>query len=310
MKNTTILHKQSSTRSVAHIYEHLIANYIRRSFLECNFYRGLDYNIDAETFDGNVFIYFETNSDKLTDKFQQLLRDYVIADEQINKAIEQISCEYESIPTYDFDLLKPELESIANQDWITDSDLIISKETTSEGWTIDNSPIIKYIKDSDTDRFGEFAFVYYFENIPYNLKPLCAYIAQFIALSQIDSFYSQIPCYDIGDDWLEYPFENENDFVGYSHNFFIKKENEIDKERIQDIFGKNLDKFIKNNFVNSLFEFIMSEKHKPTRYFSRHSLFKYTGSVIGAKWFDENVNIENINKIINSMVITVNIFKK
>ncbi len=153
-------------------------------------------------------------------------------------------------------------------------------------------------------------YVYNFKDITYELKPLCAYVAQFIALSQIDSLYKQIDCYDIGDEWAEYPFENNEDFVGYSHNFLIPKELNMTLEKMQELFNKNLEFFNKMNFSYKLYGFLQNEKNKPERYFKRHDLFKYTGTVVGEGWFDKYATVDNIENMIKQMNITVNNFTK
>lgn len=300
--------KQSDQLNIGHIYEHLIITLFEKKAYDKGFLRGVDYDWNAETYDGIVSVSISTDKSRLLTIYKDVLFNSNIIDEDVRKAVNEISCEYNSPFDCDFNRLREEIIILNDIKWIENNYFLITKPIKETGWSINNSPIISFGKTKKTE-FDLFSFVYNFKNIDFELKPLAMYIAQFLALSQIDALYNRTPeleaCYDKKDEWAEWQFESGTDLVGYAHYLSIFSKQKKSSTTLRQIFYRNYDEIIKKGFVEKLVRFLASESRNQYKYFNTKEMVKNSGALIGKKWYKKYCSVENIKTLLKNMEITV-----
>ncbi len=300
--------KQSTSFNVGHIYEHLLMSSLEKKAYDKGFLRGVDYSIRGETYDGIVLIAINTNISRLLTEFKETLLKLEIVDKNIYKAINEICCEYSSSFKCDFNLLKRELTKFNKLKWLENDNFIITNPITEAGWSIKDSSIISFNKTKKTD-FDMFSFVYNFKNIDFELKPLAVYLAQFLALSQIDALYNRTPeieaCYDQKDEWAEWQFEHGNNIVGYAHYMSFFSRQKMSVKKLEQVFNRNYKEIISKNFVKKLVEFLLIESCSNHRYFCQKEMVKNSGAIIGKKWFKKYCSTENINTLLDNLEVII-----
>jgi hypothetical protein len=308
-KTFSILYiKQSSSLNVGHVYEHAIIKQFEVEAYRNGFLRGVDYDWDAETYDGIVSSSIMTNKKRLLTIFGRVLNESKINDMDIKKAVDEISCEYNSPYICDFNLLYNEIARLSNEKWIKYDDFLITAPVKEVGWSIKNSPVISFKKSKKLD-YDVFSFAYSFKNVQFELRPLAVYLVQLLALAQIDFFYNRTPefeaCYDKGDEWAEWQFENGSDLIGYSHRLTLFSRQKISTRNMRLIFDRNYKEIVDKGFVRKLIEFLKIESNRDYKYFSKKEMVKNSGALMGKKWFKEFCSSDNVNYLLDNMEITI-----
>lgn len=295
-----ILIKQLSTRNLAHILEHCIIRELGYFLLQRSLFSRLDYEIYGRTNDNVIYLELSSQLANLLEEMANFVANFTPNQSQIKKSLNEISIEYQKNYTCDFKNTLNQIKKELTSGWNRKETLKITTIPQQEAWSLQDD----FVSFSDKNRtdLRSCTITYTFDagkNL--SLKPLSIYVTQIIALAQIDLFYLDRDfqaCYDLGDEWLEYPYESSPSIVKYETRLGFSSQ-DFSLEKIKKTFNQNLQLLSNNHLTKKLQSFI---KNNPN-YIDSHDLFIRTGLYIGDNYFMETNSIDNLRQILDNIKI-------
>ncbi len=299
--------KQHSHQNISHAYEHVIIMLFEKIAYSKGLFRVLDYDWIAETHNGIVIATITTKSKMVLDLFKKVITKSVITDDEIIRAVNEISCEYQKQADYEVTGLRKEILELHEKKWSTLDSINTTAKLCEVNWKEECKNLVLGKKRKSD--YAKYEFTYKFSNLKQELRPLAIYLMQSMAISHIDHFYNRTPefsgCYDMGDKWAEWQFERNSDLIGYSHVLIVSKSDQINVRKIKDIFYRNQKEIINDEFKNSFMEFLKRESNTEMKYFSEKNFLNYSGYVVGKLWYKKYCNLENINYLLDNVEIDI-----
>ncbi|MBM3209819.1 hypothetical protein FJZ39_00540 [Candidatus Saccharibacteria bacterium] len=299
MQKTITYIKQSNNSAVAHVYEHVIANHITRQLLGHKNYQLIDYELNADTYDGIIVLRITTDSAHLVNVFNKIILTPYIPLTEIEIAVEQIQCEYERSSDIDITKLSDTVKSLHKSPWTKREDFTISQPVSDEARTLTTQ--LGRFRRRIPQSFDHFDVTYTITDCPFELKTLGVYCLQIIGLNFIDKIYIDFKyCYDAGDQWAEY-----QSLAGYPHIITARKARNFSQKDFQKLLDKFLQTTIDDNFITKTRSYIEKDLSNPFPYFNQKSLYAKSYHVIGDKDLKQMVSEENVRLLFKKITATV-----
>ncbi len=299
MRPEITLIKQSAFHSVGHIYEHIIADKINDFFMVQRYAPLLDYELNANTYDGIIVISVEAAHETMITGLLSILESVRIDSDDITAAVNQISSEYERLVQYDVPELLDEVHELHTLPWTMREDFLRSNPINDDAREL-NSKLIQF-SNTSPHSFAEFSVTYRVKECPFDLKPLAVYLLQALALSEINVMVQRIRnCYDSGDEWAEY-----QDLVGYSHKFRMLKKDMYSIDELRSIEAGFREVILTSEFSRRLKNYLTEHAADPIPYFNTKNLYAYSYQVIGHRGWKDIVSDNNIDTILKKLDVEI-----
>ena len=301
MKYSQTYIKQSSVGTVGHIYEHIAVNSIISSLYSKGTYRLLDYELDANTYDGIVVVRIETHNRTLLLRIVAMLKNTEVKKIDVKNALGQIESEYKRKSEFDTKKLMAELQKLNEQKWVSLRHFELTNSITKDSRELTSS-IGGFNRSAKRD-FKTYEIIHEIEDCPYELKTIAVYVLQALGFMYIDGLTEKTKhSYDASDEWAEY-----QDLVGYLHNLTVPKLGSVTDSSIEKIIV-NIDQMIMKDkkIVKKIKKYISRNIKAEFPYFSLSSIFAKSYQIAGSKYTETLNSDENILFVLKKITHTIN----
>ena len=195
---------------IAHIYEHLLAQYVLKRLQDNEFFVLSDIILSAKTYGDTCFMDAELYSSEVKKTYDEALREFdklIIPEDDILRAANECGIEMNrNIVEVDRSELSKKLREVQLSPWCKQIDMAYRKaHDESSVNTLFRTSYIKYSKESD-DLFRECVLEYSIDE-SYIQTPvdqaLAAVVMQIVALNFLTVVREKYTVYDRGDQWSE-----------------------------------------------------------------------------------------------------------
>ena len=195
---------------IAHIYEHLLAQYVLKSLQDNGFFVLSDIILSAKTYGDTCFMDAELYSSEAKKTYDKALREFdklVISEDDILRAASECGIEMNrDIVEVDRSELSKKLREVQLSPWCKQIDMAYRKaHDESSVNTLFRTSYIKYSKESD-DLFRECVLEYSIDESHIQTpvdQALAAIVMQIVALNFLTVVREKYTVYDRGDQWSE-----------------------------------------------------------------------------------------------------------
>lgn len=195
---------------IAHIYEHLLAQYVLKRLQDNEFFVLSDIILSAKTYGDTCFMDAELYSSEAKKTYDEALRKFdklVIPEDEILRAAGECGIEMNrSIVEVDRSELSKKLREVQISPWCKQIDMAYRKaHDESSVNTLFRTSYIKYSKESD-DLFRECVLEYSIDESHIQTpvdQALAAIVMQIVALNFLTVVREKYTVYDRGDQWSE-----------------------------------------------------------------------------------------------------------
>ena len=294
---------------IAHIYEHLLAQYVLKSLQDNGFFVLSDIILSAKTYGDTCFMDAELYSSEAKKTYDKALREFdklVISEDDILRAASECGIEMNrDIVEVDRSELSKKLREVQLSPWCKQIDMAYRKaHDESSVNTLFRTSYIKYSKESD-DLFRECVLEYSIDErhiqTPVD-QALAAIVMQIVALNFLTVVREKYTVYDRGDQWSEASIS-----VGYRMFLgLLKKDDKIINQLSCD-FLEYIKILSSSVFCDNLQKALVrcSDNHKQV-ILNRSVLNAILGGcVIGGKGWLEMADDTRIRKMIDLIEIDI-----
>lgn len=195
---------------IAHIYEHLLAQYVLKRLQDNEFFVLSDIILSAKTYGDTCFMDAELYSPEAKKTYDEALREFdklVIPEDEILRAASECGIEMNrNIVEVDRSELSKKLREVQISPWRKQIDMAYRKaHDESSVNTLFRTSYIKYSKESD-DLFRECVLEYSIDESHIQTpvdQALAAIVMQIVALNFLTVVREKYTVYDRGDQWSE-----------------------------------------------------------------------------------------------------------
>ena len=223
---------------IAHIYEHLLAQYVLKSLQDNEFFVLSDIILSAKTYGDTCFMDAELYSPEAKETYDEALREFdklVIPEDDILRAASECGIEMNrNIVEVDRSELSKKLREVQISPWRKQIDMAYRKaHNESSVNTLFRTSYIKYSKESD-DLFRECVLEYSIDESHIQTpvdQALAAIVMQIVALNFLTVVREKYTVYDRGDQWSE-----ASKSVGYRTFLGISKKDDSIVHQLKNEF--------------------------------------------------------------------------
>ena len=294
---------------IAHIYEHLLAQYVLKRLQDNEFFVLGDIILSAKTYGDTCFMDAELYSPEAKKTYDEALREFdklVIPEDAALRAASECGIEMNrNIAEVDRSELSKKLREVQISPWRKQIDMAYRKaHNESSVNTLFHTSYVKYSKESD-DLFREYVLEYSIDESHIQTpvdQALAAIVMQIVALNFLTVVREKYTVYDRGDQWSEVSIS-----VGYRMFLgLLKKDDKIINQLGCDFleYVKSLSSSV---FCDNLQKALVrcSDNHKQV-ILNRSMLNAILGGcVIGGKGWLEMASSAQIRRMINSIELDV-----
>ena len=294
---------------IAHIYEHLLAQYVLKCLQDNEFFVLSDIILFAKTYGDTCFMDAELYSPEAKKTYDEALREFdklVIPEDDILRAANECGIEMNrNIVEVDRSELSKKLREVQLSPWCKQIDMAYRKaHDESSVNTLFRTSYIKYSKESD-DLFRECVLEYSIDE-SYIQTPvdqaLAAIVMQIVALNFLTVVREKYTVYDRGDQWSEVSIS-----VGYRMFLgLLKKDDKIINQLSCD-FLEYIKILSSSVFCDNLQKALVrcSDNHKQV-ILNRSTLNAILGGcIIGGKGWLKMADSARIRQMINSIELDI-----
>jgi len=223
---------------IAHIYEHLLAQYVLKRLQDNEFFVLSDIILSAKTYGDTCFMDTELYSPEAKKTYDEALREFdklVIPEDDILRAASECGIEMNrNIVEVDRSELSKKLREVQLSPWRKQIDMAYRKaQDESSVNTLFRTSYIKYSKESD-DLFRECVLEYSIDESHIQTpvdQALAAVVIQAVALNFLVMIREKHTVYDRGDQWSE-----ASKSVGYRTFLGISKKDDSIVHQLKNEF--------------------------------------------------------------------------
>ena len=223
---------------IAHIYEHLLAQYVLKRLQDNEFFVLSDIILSAKTYGDTCFMDAELYSPEVKKTYDEALREFdklVIPEDEILRAAGECGIEMNrNIVEVDRSELSKKLREVQIPPWRKQIDMAYRKaHDESSVNTLFRTSYIKYSKESD-DLFRECVLEYSIDESHIQTpvdQALAAVVIQAVALNFLVMIREKHTVYDRGDQWSE-----ASKSVGYRTFLGISKKDDSIVHQLKNEF--------------------------------------------------------------------------
>ncbi len=223
---------------IAHIYEHLLAQYVLKRLQDNEFFVLSDMILSAKTYGDTCFMDAELYSSEVKKTYDEVLREFdklVIPEDDILRAAGECGIEMNrNIVEVDRSELSKKLREVQISPWRKQIDMAYRKAyDESSVNTLFRTSYIKYSKESD-DLFRECVLEYSIDESHIQTpvdQALAAVVIQSVALNFLVMIREKHTVYDRGDQWSE-----ASKSVGYRTFLGISKKDDSIVHQLKNEF--------------------------------------------------------------------------
>ena len=223
---------------IAHIYEHLLAQYVLKRLQDNEFFVLSDIILSAKTYGDTCFMDAELYSSEAKKTYDEALREFdklVIPEDEILRAAGECGIEMNrNIVEVDRSELSKKLREVQISPWRKQIDMAYRKaQDESSVNTLFRTSYIKYSKESD-DLFRECVLEYSIDESHIQTpvdQALAAVVIQAVALNFLVMIREKHTVYDRGDQWSE-----ASKSVGYRTFLGISKKDDSIVHQLKNEF--------------------------------------------------------------------------
>ena len=223
---------------IAHIYEHLLAQYVLKRLQDNEFFVLSDIILSAKTYGDTCFMDAELYSPEAKKTYDEALREFdklVIPEDDILRAAGECGIEMNrNIVEVDRSELSKKLREVQISPWRKQIDMAYRKaHDESSVNTLFRTSYIKYSKESD-DLFRECVLEYSIDESHIQTpvdQALAAIVMQIVALNFLTVVREKYTVYDRGDQWSE-----ASKSVGYRTFLGISKKDDSIVHQLKNEF--------------------------------------------------------------------------
>ena len=223
---------------IAHIYEHLLAQYVLKRLQDNEFFVLSDIILSAKTYGDTCFMDAELYSSEVKKTYDEVLREFdklVIPEDDILRAAGECGIEMNrNIVEVDRSELSKKLREVQISPWRKQIDMAYRKaQDESSVNTLFRTSYIKYSKESD-DLFRECVLEYSIDESHIQTpvdQALAAVVIQAVALNFLVMIREKHTVYDRGDQWSE-----ASKSVGYRTFLGISKKDDSIVHQLKNEF--------------------------------------------------------------------------
>ena len=294
---------------IAHIYEHLLAQYVLKCLQDNEFFVLSDIILSAKTYGDTCFMDAELYSPEVKKTYDKALREFdklIIPEDDILRAASECGIEMNrNIVEVDRSELSKKLREVQISPWRKQIDMAYRKaHDESSVNTLFRTSYIKYSKESD-DLFRECVLEYSIDESRIQTpvdQALAAIVMQIVALNFLTVVREKYTVYDRGDQWSEASIS-----VGYRMFLgLLKKDDKIINQLSCD-FLEYIKSLSSSVFCDNLQKALVrcSDNHKQV-ILNRSTLNAILGGcIIGGKGWLEMADSARIRQMINSIELDI-----
>ena len=295
---------------IAHIYEHLLAQYVLKRLQDNEFFVLSDIILSAKTYGDTCFMDAELYSPEVKKTYDEALREFdklVISEDDILRAASECGIEMNrNIVEVDRSELSKKLREVQISPWRKQIDMAYRKaHDESSVNTLFRTSYIKYSKESDDLLFRECVLEYSIDESHIQTpvdQALAAIVMQIVALNFLTVVREKYTVYDRGDQWSEASIS-----VGYRMFLgLLKKDDKIINQLGYD-FLEYIKSLSSSVFCDNLQKALVrcSDNHKQV-ILNRSTLNAILGGcIIGGKGWLEMADSARIRQMINSIELDI-----
>lgn len=295
---------------IAHIYEHLLAQYVLKCLQDNEFFVLSDIILSAKTYGDTCFMDAELYSSEVKKTYDEALREFdklIIPEDDILRAADECGIEMNrNIVEVDQSELSKKLREVQISLWCKQIDMAYRKAyDESSVNTLFRTSYIKYSKESDDLLFRECVLEYSIDESHIQTpvdQALAAIVMQIVALNFLTVVREKYTVYDRGDQWSEASIS-----VGYRMFLgLLKKDNKIINQLSCD-FLEYIKILSSSVFCDNLQKALVrcSDNHKQV-ILNRSTLNAILGGcIIGGKGWLEMADSARIRQMINSIELDI-----
>ncbi len=303
--------KKFTTRPVAHAFEHVIAiEFEKYIFQKYNYFEYLDYKLYCKTHDNYAFFKIKAES-KILNEFANFKDKIIFSQDTVNRALKEISIEWQYQYTVNLDNLTFELKQNAKKSWLDLAKIKITLPPKNPDWQLRSKNL--WYQKSKTAKIAKIDIDYEFEAAKNDMisKIIAAYLINTIKTTQINLCYSNpfkiskpfVACYDLESDWHDYPYEEDPLIVQFYHQLGFLEEDAPNIKILEEFYLKNQQKLIENNFINKAIEFIKTEIENDNDFYLEEDFFIRTGVYFDKQELLNQLTKERVKSIFDQIKI-------
>ena len=294
---------------IAHIYEHLLAQYVLKYLQDNEFFVLSDIILSAKTYGDTCFMDAELYSPEAKKTYDEALREFdklVVPEDDILRAAGECGIEMNrNIVEVDRSELSKKLREVQISPWRKQIDMAYRKaRDESSVNTLFRTSYIKYSKEFD-DLFRECVLEYSIDESHIQTpvdQALAAIVMQIVALNFLTVVREKYTVYDRGDQWSEASIS-----VGYRMFLgLLKKDDKIINQLSYD-FLEYIKSLSSSVFCDNLQKALVrcSDNHKQV-ILNRSTLNAILGGcIIGGKGWLGMADSARIGQMINSIELDI-----
>ena len=293
---------------IAHIYEHLLAQYVLKRLQDNEFFVLSDIILSAKTYGDTCFMDAELYSPEVKKTYDEALRKFdklIIPEDDILRAASECGIEMNrDIIEVDRSELSKKLREVQLSPWRKQIDMAYRKaHDESSVNTLFRTSYIKYSKESD-DLFRECVLEYSIDESHIQTpvdQALAAIVMQIVALNFLTVVREKYTVYDRGDQWSEASIS-----VGYRMFLgLLKKDDKIINQLSYD-FLEYIKSLSSSVFCDNLQKALVRCSNHKQVILNRSMLNAILGGcVIGGKGWLEMADSARIRQMINSIELDI-----
>lgn len=294
---------------IAHIYEHLLAQYVLKYLQDNEFFVLSDIILSAKTYGDTCFMDAELYSSEAKKTYDEALREFdklVISEDEILRAVGECGIEMNrNIVEVDRSELSKKLREVQISPWRKQIDMAYRKAyDESSVNTLFRTSYIKYSKESD-DLFRECVLEYSIDESHIQTpvdQALAAIVMQIVALNFLTVVREKYTVYDRGDQWSE-----ASKSVGYRTFLGISKKDDSIVHQLKNEFMEYVQFLSASPFCDNLQAALVRCSHNYGQVLlGRDTLNSILGGcVVGGRGWLEMADDTRIRKMIDLIEIDI-----
>ena len=294
---------------IAHIYEHLLAQYVLKRLQDNEFFVLSDIILSAKTYGDTCFMDAELYSPEAKKTYDEALREFdklVIPEDDILRAAGECGIEMNrNIVEVDRSELSKKLREVQISPWCKQIDMAYRKaRNESSVNTLFHTSYVKYSKESD-DLFRECVLEYSIDESRIQTpvdQALAAIVMQIVALNFLTVVREKYTVYDRGDQWSEASLS-----VGYRMFLGLIKKDDSIVHQLKCEFMEYVQFLSASSFCNNLQAALVRCSHSYEQVLlGRDTLNSILGGcVIGSKGWLKMADNTLIGQILKAIEIDV-----
>ena len=294
---------------IAHIYEHLLAQYVLKRLQDNEFFVLSDIILSAKTYGDTCFMDAELYSSEVKKTYDKALREFdklVIPEDDILRAAGECGIEMNrNIVEVDRSELSKKLREVQISPWRKQIDMAYRKaHDESSVNTLFRTSYIKYSKESD-DLFRECVLEYSIDESHIQTpvdQALAAIVMQIVALNFLTVVREKYTVYDRGDQWSE-----ASKSVGYRTFLGISKKDDSIVHQLKNEFMEYVQFLSASPFCDNLQAALVRCSHNYGQVLlGRDTLNSILGGcVVGGRGWLEMADDTRIRKMIDLIEIDI-----